>query len=266
MKYKFGPAFIAGILALSSGVSSAEDRAQAQDRSEYVQTKLAEGIFSVAAAGVGQQKGREYADQKIDYLHRVDANEYSLQRMHDSDQPLTDWLEAKNPEWRRWYDQQRVLSSRISNANMKLRSISMSAHPELYAKVANDIRSMKGEISVVNTQLNILSRRNQALAIWARTGQNDIHLTDQERKAIKAYYNMRNKLISENKDLTKKAVVAELKSVATLVAYVPGVIVIGSSLREMTSSTKRMEKAQAESRSAASPAIHSQNVSSEAAR
>lgn len=266
MKYKLGPAIIAGVLALSSGVSQAADDVQAKDRSQYVQTKLTEGLVSVAAIGIGQQRSREYTDQKVDYLHRVTANEYSLKRMNDSDQPLTDWLDSSNQEWKSLQSQDTRLSVRISNANKRLRPISMTQNPVLYAKLENEIRNLKGELEKSHAQIRMIERRNKALAVWARTGQGDIQLADHERKAIKAFYKMKREMITESTDLTKKAVVAELKSAATMVAYAPAAIVVGTTVNDMMAASKKMEKAQASSQSTGGSSGYAQGATSEAAR
>jgi hypothetical protein len=135
-----------------------------------------------------------------------------------------------------------------------------SDNPALYAKIENEIRSLKGELEKSAAQRRILENRNRALAYWARTGQGDIHLTDLERKEIKAFYKMKRSMIVERSELARKVTIADLKSVATMVAYIPAAIVVGTTVHEMVSSSKRMEKAQAGSQSAGNSAEHSQSV------
>lgn len=242
MKHRFGPTFVMGLLALSSSLSHAEDH------SEYVQTKLVEGIGSVAAIGVGKRVNRDLTDQRTDLMHRLEANEHSLKQMQTSDAAFTDWQLPRNPEWKRLRNKADSVSAQIIKDQDSLRFMSSAEYSEEAKKLKSEISRLNVELGSVKQQLSALTLRSNEIARYVTSGKGGLKLTEMERNDVKEYSALRKSVIKENTGLLKKAVLTQLKEiVVSAVSAVPAVLLMGSLHQDYVSVSKKMEKAQTDS-------------------
>lgn len=240
MRRKFGPAVLAGLLALSSIASLADDQSPSARAVE-----AGAGVAGLAIGGVQiahSLRGLRILGQRERALDSA-INE------HGSDEDLLLHLQYQNDDYVNLVKRRNELLGQIGGE-----------------KNGAKLNQLKAELKKVEAEIVSTRRRYEDAVRYARTGKGAEKLTQREAQRVDAYRDLKKSMVSERDAVLKKSPsLAKSGLLALYGAFVPGLIAVAD-FWSARSITNKVEKAQAHSEGPANEAAQSHEVSNQAAQ
>jgi hypothetical protein len=240
MRSKIGLTLLAGLLALSSSVSRADDQSSAARAVE------------VGAGAVGVAAGGAQMTHSLRGLRILGQRERALDNAineHGSDEDLLLHLQHQNSDYGGLVKKRHELLGQIGAE-----------------KNAVKLGQLKTDLKNVETEIVWTRRRYDDVVRYARTGKGAEMLTPREIQRVEAYKGLKKSMVSEQESLLKKSSLLGKNGVFALYgAFAPGLVAIAD-FWSARSITNKVEKAQAHSEVPVHEATESHEVSVRAAQ
>lgn len=240
MRHKIGPALLAGLLALSSTASLADDQSPS--------ARAVEGGAGVAAVAVGVAQ-ITHSLRGLKILGQRERVLDSAINAHGTDEDLLLHLQNQNDDYVNLVKRRHELLGQIGGEKNEAKNI-----------------QLKAELKRVEAEIVSTRRRHEETVRFAWTGKGAERLTPREIQSVKTYKDLKKSMVSEQEGILKKSSSLAKSGLLSLYgAFVPGLIAVADFWNARSISNK-VEKAQAHAEVSANDTAQSHEVTGQAAK